>query len=356
MYKIDDNKKDILNHCCEVCSQVKMGDIICSIGKDIDEDKNETPNLTSEEIEKINSMCENHNMLGNILASIIAKNNGGEEPAIEIDENIKKMISSSCISFESIGELLGAMSKTINAPTTTEVTFSGNPQNGTIVVKKNEEVIDAEENGTYILGEGNYTFVGTLADYREYNGSFEVTQSDIKNGTKTVSFEYIPIKSLTSGDITIQLSQNEYSYSGLDILPEVTVKDNSIVLENNTDYTVEYSNNKNSGSATVTVVGKGNYKDSKSTNFTINKVTLTPTAQANDKQFDGTATATGTITLSGAVNSEQPTATGVFVFEDSTGAIGNDKTVNVTVTLDDGWTTNYVLSTTSLTTTANITE
>lgn len=280
MYKIDDNKKKILNNCCNVCSEVKLGDIIQSIGKDIDEKQNETSNLTPEQIKKINSMCESHSMLGDILGSIISKNNGGEKSAIEIDDNMKERINNSCIAFNSIGDLLSSMSEVVN--------FSA--------------------------------------------------------------------KSLTSSDITIQLSQSSYNYSGLNITPDVTVKDKEITLKKDTDYTVEYSNNLNSGTATVTVTGKGNYKDSKTSEFTINKVTLTPTAKANNKQYDGNATASGTITLSGAVNGENPTATGTFVFDDATGAIGNGKTVNVTVALDEGWDTNYALSTTSLTTTADITE
>lgn len=84
------------------------------------------------------------------------------------------------------------------------------------------------------------------------------------------------------------------------------------------------------------------------------KKTLTPTvATVENKTYDGNTSTTGTITLTGAVLNENPTASGVFTFENADA--GTDKTVRVTVTLGDGWASNYVLAETKLTTKANIT-
>ena len=47
------------------------------------------------------------------------------------------------------------------------------------------------------------------------------------------------------------------------------------VLKLGTDYSVSYKNNKNAGTATVTVKGLGNYGESKTMNFTITKKMLT---------------------------------------------------------------------------------
>ena len=78
----------------------------------------------------------------------------------------------------------------------------------------------------------------------------------------------------------------------------------------------------------------------------ITKVTLTPSAVINAKPYDGGTAGTGTISLSGAVNSESPTATGTFAW---TNAQAGTKTFNVTgITLGSSWTTNYALSATSL--------
>ncbi len=53
------------------------------------------------------------------------------------------------------------------------------------------------------------------------------------------------------------------------ITPSVNVNVNGRTLINGTDYTVSYSNNKNVGTATVTVYAKGNYSGSLSTTFDI---------------------------------------------------------------------------------------
>lgn len=84
------------------------------------------------------------------------------------------------------------------------------------------------------------------------------------------------------------------------------------------------------------------------------KKTLTPSVgSVADKTYDGNTSTTGTIKLEGAVLGENPTAGGVFKFEDA--KADENKTVNVTVTLDDDWGENYQLSTSELTATANIT-
>ena len=59
-------------------------------------------------------------------------------------------------------------------------------------------------------------------------------------------------------------------YTGHEICPAITVKDGSIILTLNADYSVLYSDNTNAGTATVTITGLGNYAGSSGTsNFTI---------------------------------------------------------------------------------------
>ena len=105
------------------------------------------------------------------------------------------------------------------------------------------------------------------------------------------------------------------------------------------------------------VQGDSNHNDTEPqyVTVTISQVTLTVSATASDKTYDGTTAATGTIALTGAVNGEQPTATGTFAFADANA--GENKTVSVTdIALEDTWRTNYALNTTSVTTTATITK
>lgn len=78
------------------------------------------------------------------------------------------------------------------------------------------------------------------------------------------------------------------------------------------------------------------------------------TVTANNKPYDGNLTGSGTITLSGIINSDDVTATGTFTFTDKTVQTG--KTVNVIdITLGGTKAGNYTLSTTGATATGSIT-
>ncbi|MBR6222300.1 MAG: leucine-rich repeat protein [Lachnospiraceae bacterium] len=61
------------------------------------------------------------------------------------------------------------------------------------------------------------------------------------------------------------------TYTGTALEPDVTLKDGDAVLTKDTDYTVEYSDNINTGTATVTVTGIGKFVGTASKTFTINK-------------------------------------------------------------------------------------
>ena len=61
----------------------------------------------------------------------------------------------------------------------------------------------------------------------------------------------------------------EQTYTGSPLTPAVVVTDGDATLTEETDYTVEYTNNTETGEATVTITGKGNYTGTVSTTFTI---------------------------------------------------------------------------------------
>lgn len=96
-----------------------------------------------------------------------------------------------------------------------------------------------------VTGKGNYK--GTTAK------PFTITPCDIGEGNLNISIDEIP----------------NQAYTGNNLTPPVTVSDGDYQMKSNIDYTVTYSNNKELGMATATVVGKGNYKGERSTTFKI---------------------------------------------------------------------------------------
>lgn len=122
------------------------------------------------------------------------------------------------------------------------------------------------------------------------------------------------------------------------------------------DGNVNPTSGSHSYTVTFTPTDKANYNSvEQSVTVQVNRATLTPSVDSvQDKVYDGDVDTTGTIELEGAVLNENPTAGGVFTFEDASAGTGKT-TVNVTVTLNGSWGNNYVLSDTTLETTANIT-
>ena len=58
-------------------------------------------------------------------------------------------------------------------------------------------------------------------------------------------------------------------YTGAACTPELTIRDGSTILVKDKDYTINYINNVNVGTATITIVGKGNYSDTREIKFNI---------------------------------------------------------------------------------------
>lgn len=73
-------------------------------------------------------------------------------------------------------------------------------------------------------------------------------------------------------DATVELSEDEFTYTGSEQKPTVTVKLGDTPLTENIDYTVDYSDESiNAGEYTVTVTGTGNYSGTVTATYTINK-------------------------------------------------------------------------------------
>ena len=101
------------------------------------------------------------------------------------------------------------------------------------------------------LNVGVTTVIATgMGDYTGYTSkNFTITKRAMAGGTVSVA--------------------SSVSFTGSNITPSVTVKVAGRTLTNGTDYTVSYSNNKNVGTASVYVYGKGNYSGTLSAKFDI---------------------------------------------------------------------------------------
>lgn len=85
----------------------------------------------------------------------------------------------------------------------------------------------------------------------------------------------------------IVLDKKSIAYNGRAQKPSVTVKDDNYILENNIDYTVEYKNNVNVGTAKMILTGKGDYTGEVIQTFEIKKAKQKVTYKSSYKKVYG---------------------------------------------------------------------
>ncbi len=138
--------------------------------------------------------------------------------------------------------------KTLSSDTDYTVSYSNNINAGTATVT--------------VTGVGNYT--------GDAKTTFTIAQADISSAAVTVP-------------------KQTYVYTGSSFTPEPTVTLGGKTLKADTDYTVSYSNNVNAGTATLTVVGTGNYVGAVTVSFTIERAAITPEVSIKGWTYGQTA-------------------------------------------------------------------
>lgn len=139
------------------------------------------------------------------------------------------------------------------------------PQNRTDLIfeSSNTKIVSVDENGN-LLAKKEGTATITIKNRYTYempymNNAFEVKINVTVNKSDKVCLE----------NAKVTLSTKSYTYNGKAKKPSVEVVLDGKTLKKNTDYTVEYKNNKNIGKATVIIKGKGTYFGTIEKSFTI---------------------------------------------------------------------------------------
>ena len=156
-----------------------------------------------------------------------------------------------------------------------EPSVTGNDGEGTVTYQY-KSTNDNAYSAQVPVNSGNYVVKAVVEATANYKG-----------GEATANFTIAP-KSVTSAMIQTIASQ---VYTGSALTPAITVKDGDNTLALTTDYTVAYTNNINAGTATVTITGQGNYKDTASKTFVIARkpVTANMIQTIDDQLYTGSA-------------------------------------------------------------------
>lgn len=229
-------------------------------------------------------------------------------------------------------------------------TYHGNYVDAVMSLEEAEVILPFEDflySGKPIIPTINITLYGTdLVEGKDYTVSFK---NNVSAGTATATitgmgdYTGTVIRTFTINKAhldsqTIKLSKTSYTYNGKTKKPAVTVKVNGNTLKEGTDYTVTYKNNKNIGTATVTIKGKGNYTGTVTKQFTIKvKKGTKITVSKNKYEVTGDATVkfTGTKSSSKTLNIPKTVKYGGKTFKvtaiASKALKGNKKVTKVTI-------------------------
>ena len=149
-----------------------------------------------------------------------------------------------------------------------------------------------DENGTEL--EGNPVDAGT------YYLKVSVAETENYNAASAGTTITIEPKKVENPEITV--TPDSYEYDGKEKQPTVTVKDGETIIPS-TEYTVSYSDNKNVGTATVTISNTegGNYEISgnRSQTYTITKVDSAKLTVVKPKVSGVYGTKTGELAIAG---------------------------------------------------------
>ena len=181
--------------------------------------------------------------------------------------------------------------------------FTGKPcgeftvccSDGETIIFKSGEFPD----GFAVYGTTANTLLADGYHFRDADGKVINMADDAKiiNGYVKVT------KGADLSEAVVTIDGSEFTYTGEEIIPTVAVKVSGKTLTEGKDYTLEFANNVNAGTATVIVTGAGDYEGTTTTEFTILKADSAVETQptANELTYNGTAQKL--ITAGSAVNS-----------------------------------------------------
>ena len=239
-------------------------------------------------------------------------------------------------------KIMPAASSLTQNPTGKSLTYDGTAQE--LINKDGKTITGTLE---YSLSQDKASFKTTIPtgkDAKTYTVYYRVkgdaNHSDSEIGSVKATIAPKDINSFS-------LSQSSYTYAGSEIKPDVIVEFNKQAISKD-EYTVSYSNNKNVGTATVTVTDKegGNFAVSGSKTFTISKAPLTISADSYEI-FEGESLPVFTIKYDGFVNNETEAvltakpivscnATATSKAGDYTISVGGSKAANYNITHKSG--------------------
>lgn len=225
-------------------------------------------------------------------------------------------------------QLLTAEDVHIVFNTSAQIEVNG-AKTGITYESKDREIARVSEDGKVIgTGAGETEILIKAAEDTNY-----------REALTNVRVTVIPIDlSAYGSDTEVNLSSEEFTYSGKEQKPEVTVAFGGLDLTSGTDYEAAFGESVNAGEKTVVITGIGNYTGTIEKNYRIAKAPQTITAQDLRVALDDT----GKIKVSGAqtdvsFESEDPDIAAVAADGTVSGLAAGETTITVKAREDENY-------------------
>ena len=218
------------------------------------------------------------------------------------------------------GDCIGRVDISVDNGTITSISSEGKVLSSTTAKTWVEEnkyttvTIKAGESGTVTITAAPFEGVLSTPDSKPYEPGNRVVKVNIVQPEP----EKISIKNANVSNIADQ------KYTGSEIKPSFTVTLSGKTLVAGTDYTASYKNNVNAGTATITITGIGEYKDTITKTFKIVKENTGPTTPSNPDNNQP----------SKPENKKPSVENATVTYEDNITYTGNEIKPNVKVVLD----------------------
>ena len=271
-------------------------------------------------------ISDNDSDWSNDKTSLIISEQGTNQITYYLRDTFQKKIAKRTVTLKIDSDELALYERSVPSVDSATVTLSSNKEDVTYTLTK----ADGSTTGIEDKDNGVFEITG-LTPLTEYTYKATCTDTTERTATTDVTFRTLG-KTLASANVTVD--DEGLVYDGTAKTPEVTVKIDENALGEGADYEVEYSNNTDAGTATVTIIGKGEYENTRtSKTFKIAQKDVTAAVTIKEKTYDGKTTAEiDAVTVTGTVNNETLTyKTGLTAaFEDANA--GTDKAVTLSGT------------------------
>lgn len=150
----------------------------------------------------------------------------------------------------------------------------------TPMVYANKSMLESQLNASDITSKGYRIWLANYTTNTTYGGTFDFWQYsstgkvDGISGNVDMNFYYAQtIDNVSQSRFNISSATiapvSDQAYTGANITPDPVITYDNQILTKDTDYTISYSNNKEIGTATIKITGKGDFLGTQTTTFKI---------------------------------------------------------------------------------------